>query len=248
MAPSSNDDWLNSLARQATTSDTARSAGKKKAKRKGCGNDELPSITSRTKAERIKHRQEKKAKRQERKQRFDEERQARQAKKKSKQQNSISNDLTTTPGTSRKGLAPSSKKALVKLSNTFRSISSQQPPIKGRHKQDLINGVPPPPKGKATKQSTINPTSSELQPRTRDYNGQGLARPSLYLPLNDAAFIPRLEEEFAEHIPGFFGKSKTASVKKQKGEEMLWKQRLEEKQNEAAAVGGKKKKRRVDMI
>ena len=68
-----------------------------------------------------------------------------------------------------------------------------------------------------------------------------------YYPIiNDAEpTIPLLEEEFAEHIPGFFGKSKTASVKKQKGEEMLWKQRLEEKQNEEAAVGGKKKKRRV---
>lgn len=246
MAPSTNnDDWLNSLARQATTSDTTRSAGKKKAKRKGCGNDEFSSIAYRTKAERIQHRQEKKTKRLERKHKVDEERHARQAKNKSKRQNRIG--LTSTPVTSRKGLAPSSKKALVKLSNTFRSISSQQPPFKSRHKQDLINGLPPPPKGKATKQSTINPTSSELQPRTRDYNGQGLARPSLYLPLNDAAFVPRLEEEFAEHIPGFFGKSKTASVKKQKGEEMLWKQRLEEKQKEAV-VGVKKKKRRVDMI
>jgi hypothetical protein len=66
------------------------------------------------------------------------------------------------------------------------------------------------------------------------------------LPLNDATFIPRLEEEFAEHIPGFFGKAKTAAVKKQKEGEMLWRKRLEEKQKEES--GGKKKKRKIDMI
>jgi hypothetical protein len=250
MAPttSRNDqDWLASLARQATSSD----ANKKNAKRKG-GNDSKPTI--RTKAERIQHRQEKKMKREERKHKLEEEKRARMAKK--KQQQNESRTVSTSASSSRrkatnkesvhKGMTPSSKKALTQLSTTITSMLShrESQPNSKRKSSDLINGLPALPKGKATKQSTINP--HELQPRTRDYNGQGLARPSLFLALNDVTFIPRLEEEFAEHIPGFFGKSKTAGVKKQKGEEMLWRKRLEEKQREDG--GKKKKKRTVDMI
>ena len=253
MAPStkrSDKDWLASLARQATTSDIASSSSNKKAKGKS-SSVVKPSI--RSKAERIQHRQEKKAKREERKQKADEEKRARLAKKKeTKQQGrndvSVSSKrvhLKAKDKSLQKGMTPSSKKALTKLSSTITSTISSIPQP-SRYNRDLINGLPPPPKGKATKQSTINSQSTELQPRNRDYNGQGLARPSLYLPLNDATFIPRLEEEFAEHIPGFFGKSKVNAVKKQRGEDMLWKKRLEEKQRENS--GGTKKKKKVDMI
>jgi hypothetical protein len=254
MAPSTKrtDEWLASLARQATSVDTTV-AHKKKANKKG-GDGAKPSV--RTKAERIQHRQEKKAKREEKKQRLHVEKQARLAQKKGTKQSrdrelSVASRHKTTSiakdKSLHKGMTPSSKNALVKLSTNIKSTVASIPQSKPRFKnQDLINGLPPPPKGKATKQSTINPNSVELQPRNRDYNGQGLARPSLYLPLNDATFIPRLEEEFAEHIPGFFGKAKTAAVKKQKEGEMLWRKRLEEKQKEES--GGKKKKRKIDMI
>ena len=40
------------------------------------------------------------------------------------------------------------------------------------------------------------------QPRNRDYGGIGLARPSIYLNLDDPGFSRKLEDEFGEHIPG----------------------------------------------
>jgi hypothetical protein len=61
-----------------------------------------------------------------------------------------------------------------------------------------------------------------IQPRKKDYGGLGLARPSLLLDLRDISFIPKLEEEFAEHVPGFFGKQRTKGMKKQLDGNMLW--------------------------
>ena len=193
---------------------------------------------------------EKKAKREERKHKADQEKRARLEKetvqlgRNDPPVSSRHTHINAKEKSLQKGMTPSSKRALTKLSSTIISTVTSIPQH-SRYNRDLINGLPPPPKGKATKQSTINSQSTELQPRNRDYNGQGLARPSLYLPLNDATFIPRLEEEFAEHIPGFFGKSKVNSVKKQRGEDMLWKKRLEEKQRENS---GSAKKKKIDMI
>jgi hypothetical protein len=64
---------------------------------------------------------------------------------------------------------------------------------------------------------------SSIQPRPRDYGGIGLARPSLFLGLNDPSFPALLEQEFEEHIPGFFGKQRTKAMKKQLNKDMLWK-------------------------
>ena len=36
------------------------------------------------------------------------------------------------------------------------------------------------------------------------------------------SFVPKLEEEFAEHVPGFFGKQRTKAMKKQLDGNMLW--------------------------
>ena len=102
---------------------------------------------------------------------------------------------------------------------------------------ELSNGLPSEPKGKATRQGTLRPESRELQPRIRDYNGQGLVRPSLYLPFNDPSFLPKLELEFAEHVPGFFGKSKQKAAKKQSDEKMLWKRCLKAKSEEEEELG-----------
>ena len=63
-----------------------------------------------------------------------------------------------------------------------------------------------------------------VQPRSRDYGGLGLARPSLYLPLSDPSFVPKLQQEFAEHIEGFYGKQRTKAMKKQLDRTMLWRQ------------------------
>ena len=81
-------------------------------------------------------------------------------------------------------------------------------------------------KGKAVSFKRWN--SENLQPRKQDYGGLGLARPTLFIALNDPSFIPRLEQEFTEHIPGFFGKQRTKAMKKQLDGNMLWR-RLAEK-------------------
>lgn len=60
------------------------------------------------------------------------------------------------------------------------------------------------------------------KPRKKDYGGLGLARESLLIDLRDISFIPKLEEEFAEHIAGFFGKQRTKAMKKQLDGNMLW--------------------------
>ena len=58
-----------------------------------------------------------------------------------------------------------------------------------------------------------------LQPRPADYNGQGVARPSLYLDYMSPDFSPRFFSQFGEHVPGFFGKVKTGAMKKQRARE-----------------------------
>jgi hypothetical protein len=63
-----------------------------------------------------------------------------------------------------------------------------------------------------------------IQPRKRDYGGMGLARTSLFLPFNDPSYIPKLTQEFQEHVPGFFGRQRTKAMKKQLNQNMLWKQ------------------------
>lgn len=170
----------------------------------------------------------------------------------------------------RGGMTEFSKRALVKLCNNIESTvaqyddtslssSTHQGKKHKKHKstdqnddntakQLIINGVPADPKGKATKSSTLRPDSKELQPRIRDYNGQGLVRPSLFLPLNDPSFVPKLELEFAEHIPGFFGKAKTKAAKKQADENMLWKRCLKAKEEEEGGSGGKKKKKKKNRV
>jgi hypothetical protein len=66
--------------------------------------------------------------------------------------------------------------------------------------------------------------SESIQPRKRDYGGMGLARTSLFLPFNDPSYIPKLTQEFEEHVPGFFGRQRTKAMKKQLNQNMLWKQ------------------------
>jgi hypothetical protein len=56
-----------------------------------------------------------------------------------------------------------------------------------------------------------------------------LVRPSLYIPFNDPSFKPKVEMEFEEHIPGFFGKAKQKAAKKQSDQNMLWKRCLKAK-------------------
>lgn len=80
-----------------------------------------------------------------------------------------------------------------------------------------------------------------IQPRKNNYGGIGLARPSLYIDFNDPSLVPKLENEFAEHIPGFFGKQRTKAMKKQLGVKMLWR-KLSDSKTKEKMVNGKRLK------
>ena len=81
--------------------------------------------------------------------------------------------------------------------------------------------------GKATKRSRYE--MPNIQPRVGDYGGLGFARPSLFLNLLDPSFIPKFREEYAEHIPGFFGRARSKVMKKQLDSDMLWRRLAEKK-------------------
>jgi hypothetical protein len=79
-----------------------------------------------------------------------------------------------------------------------------------------------------------------VQPRSRDYGGIGLARRSMFLGFADPSFFPKLEQEFSEHIPGFFGKQRTNAMKKQLNANMLWRQLAKAKEDKHAMLHGRK--------
>jgi len=74
-------------------------------------------------------------------------------------------------------------------------------------------------------------SEESVQPRPSDYSGMGYARDTLYIELEDPSYFPKLEEEFQEHIPGFFGKQRTKAVKRQTDGNMLWRQLANNKHN-----------------
>ena len=71
------------------------------------------------------------------------------------------------------------------------------------------------------KRKTKGWNETTIQPRPSDYSGIGLARESLYMSFKDPSFFPTLEEEFSEHIPGFYGKQRTKAMKRQLDGNML---------------------------
>mmetsp|Transcript_27141 Transcript_27141/g.59737 ORF Transcript_27141/g.59737 Transcript_27141/m.59737 type:complete len:315 (-) Transcript_27141:66-1010(-) len=75
-------------------------------------------------------------------------------------------------------------------------------------------------------------SEDSIQPLRSDYSGIGLARESMYIEFLDPSCIPKLEEEFQEHIPGFFGKQRTKAMKKQTDGNMLWRRLANEKKND----------------
>jgi len=246
------DNWLASLAKRATAVDIGSELSSR---------NNPPTTTE----ERVQLRERKRLDREERKRKAAEARLQKMAKKRKRIGNKISELSSSLSSTVKHGdkrkikievgrMTKSSKEALNQLSETFdavvsdvtkcKSLSNAKSPNKSDGKEqgpEVVNGIPVP-KGKATKFSTIRPDSKELQPRIRDYNGQGLVRPSLFLSLADPSFVPKLEMEFAEHIPGFFGRAKAKSAKKQADANMLWRRRMEEKVAENSVVVPKKKK------
>jgi hypothetical protein len=74
-------------------------------------------------------------------------------------------------------------------------------------------------------------SKDSIQPLRSDYSGIGLARISMYIEFIDPSYSAKLEEEFREHIPGFFGKQRTKAMKKQTDGNMLWRRLADEKKN-----------------
>ncbi|KAL7467490.1 hypothetical protein ACHAXS_007734 [Conticribra weissflogii] len=250
------DDWIASLAKQATADDVGFTAL-------------LSNNTPTTTEERIQRRERKRLDRDERKRAAAEARFQKKAKKqklignKNSELNPSFSSTVKHGGTKKNkfvgGITQSSKEALNRLSEFFKTIASDVMNSKPKTNAispknsdgelrgpELVNGIPVS-KGKATKFSTIRPDSKELQPRIRDYNGQGLVRPSLFLSLSDPSFVPKLEMEFEEHVPGFFGRAKAKSAKKQSDVNMLWRRRLEEKVAEDSVKNTKKKKKKMQV-
>jgi hypothetical protein len=79
-----------------------------------------------------------------------------------------------------------------------------------------------------TEQGLSKMFKTVLQPVRAKYGGAGFAKPSVYVDISDEYFSEKFQELFDEHVDGFGGKSLTKMGKK--NEEMLWKQRLKEKQ------------------
>jgi hypothetical protein len=80
-----------------------------------------------------------------------------------------------------------------------------------------------------TKKRKRSWSKDSIQPRPSDYSGIGLARNSLYIEFLDPACLAKLEEEFREHIPGFFGKQWSKAMKRQTNGDMLWRQLADNK-------------------
>ena len=82
---------------------------------------------------------------------------------------------------------------------------------------------------KRRRQQLANQMENWFQPRRSNYGGIGLARPSLFIPLDDPSWQAKLEEEFSEHVTGFYGKQRTKAMKKQLDGQMLWRQLQKQK-------------------
>ena len=238
-------DWLLSLASRAVATDGANSSKSSS----HCH----PTLS---KAERIERRRRKNAEReQRRKQAIEKKRSTRRNPDQATANTASMKAKEPRPKKKNEGFSRASKRTLHELaarvseahSSSFEQAPRKTTKRKARDQGDecvtLKNGVSAEPKGKATKQSTLRHDSKELQPRARDYNGQGLARPSIFLQLNDPSFLPKLELEFGEHIEGFFGRAKTKSAKKQEARGMLWKRCLDDSTDTR-----ENKKKRIDKI
>lgn len=135
-----------------------------------------------------------------------------------------SSGVTTTKSVQRlKSLAVFCREAVNQ--QTLAAKGSYQHPFQGYAEQ--------------TKKKQKKFAEDNIQPRPKDYGGLGLARPSLFLSYENPAFERLLEDEFQEHIDGFFGKQRTKAMKKQLDGKMLWRQMANVKRNNQK-VDGKK--------
>jgi hypothetical protein len=113
---------------------------------------------------------------------------------------------------------------LAAMSRLIKNVLNKVEPVQQKHyaKKPYSPGKLP--------AASVSKRKLNLQPRKCDYGGIGLARPSLYIALDESGWRRKLNQNFLEHIPGFFGKQRSKAMKKQLNGDMLWKQRLAMKQ------------------
>ena len=200
------DDWISSLAKQATSSSN------------------IP-----TKQERQQKRAAKKARREAKRpqQQHSQETKSNSSARRSQSQQELAKQQ-------QKRRAAISKQRIHSLKQFFRALLEAHIEEGGRPTPYQGSNNP---KIKKRKANWDDP--SLIQPRRNDYGGIGLARASLYLPFVDPAFFPKLEEEFNEHIEGFYGRTHTKAMKRQLGKDMLWRKMAEQKTSKVK-VNGKK--------
>mmetsp|Transcript_15137 Transcript_15137/g.28194 ORF Transcript_15137/g.28194 Transcript_15137/m.28194 type:complete len:292 (+) Transcript_15137:279-1154(+) len=121
--------------------------------------------------------------------------------------------LTRNPNSRKKYLSVDSGLSVIGSINsdlTSLSSSTSLPPS---------SSPPPFPPLPRKKKKKIDITAPYMQPRPSDYNGQGLARPTVFISFEDYGFQRRFEEQFGEHVDGFYGKVKVKGMKKQRKRE-----------------------------
>ena len=102
-------------------------------------------------------------------------------------------------------------------------------------------------RGKAVRKAkTDTLEENNIQPKAQNYGGLGLGRTSMYLDLLDPSFIPKFEQEFSEHVKGFFGKQRTKAMKKQLDGGMLWRRLADKKAGGGSHKDGGRNSNSVD--
>jgi len=240
------DDWITNLAKQSTEITNSSTAKTKEARK------ETRALKQLRRQERMQQKSKRKDETMEKKEEDDddvheeplEERTAFRGK--GGTATTSSNAITTGRRTMSLTTIHNNKKRLKTLSVTVKQI------IKELHKKTFKMGKhgayrePLQPFDATTAKKRVGGSKSKfkqwaeenIQPRPRDYGGLGLALPSLWLPFADPSFSGRLEEEFQQHIDGFFGKQRTKAMKKQLDGNMLWRQ-LDKARTGSGGGGGK---------
>jgi hypothetical protein len=237
-------DWIASLAKQSAASASTGNNIKSNNKNDISSHHPSSSAAVPSKEERIQKRANKKARRQLRQE-------DRQPREEDRQSRTVAPPVVHTHATAAAAVAgggvakmPPSRRVSDREA-TKRRLKSIAELILTARREHPNNGqrqplyTPDEDSNRIKRKRALN--EMNIQPQPSDYNGIGLARKSLYLPLQDPSHIPKLEEEFKEHIPGFFGKQRTKAMKRQLDGNMLWRKLADHKQNKKGGPGIPKK-------
>jgi len=129
------------------------------------------------------------------------------------------------------------KRRLKRIAQWMVTLQSEHEGKTNKHGRGMYS--PPANQDRVRRIRALN--EGNLQPRVCDYSGIGLARKSLFIPFQDPSHVPKLTQEFNEHIPGFFGRQRTKAMKRQLDGNMLWRKLANHKlQQQVDGSGGGK--------